>query len=158
MDKIEALGEGFSLRKRTKKGSRKKKADFSFTSYISEAAKEESISGNTEYHFSSENLEEALDEIYSQGDALVKASTMENVRRYKSAVTAFLQYIMAHILKIEEKTSGVNPLKRKRYVLIHIVNKKLEQLAVDVLKGQGEQLNILERVDEINGLLVNLVT
>ena len=158
MDKIEALGEGFSLRKRTKKGSRKKKAGFSFTSYISEAAKEESISGHTEYNYSSENLEEALDEIYSQGDTLVKTPTMENVRRYKSAVTAFLQYIMAHILKIEEKITGINPLKRKRYVLINVVNKKLEQLAVDVLKGQGEQLNILERVDEINGLLVNIVT
>ena len=47
---------------------------------------------------------------------------------------------------------------KKRYVLIKVIDRKLEQLALDVLKHQSDQLKILERVEEINGLIVDLVT
>jgi uncharacterized protein YaaR (DUF327 family) len=41
--------------------------------------------------------------------------------------------------------------------LIQVVDQKLEQLAAGILTGQASQLELLARVDEIAGLLVDLL-
>jgi len=41
--------------------------------------------------------------------------------------------------------------------LIQVVDHKLEQLAAGILAGQRSRLEILARVEEINGLLVDLI-
>ena len=40
--------------------------------------------------------------------------------------------------------------------MIRVIDGKLESLAAHVLKGQAEQLDVLRRINEINGLLVDL--
>jgi len=47
-------------------------------------------------------------------------------------------------------------MQQKKYVIIRVIDEKLEDLAAHVLKSQGEQLDILDRIDEINGLLIDL--
>ena len=71
---------------------------------------------------------------------------------------AFLRHVVDHMLEVEETTSGVNLAKRKRYTLVHVIDGKLETLAASVLSAQREQLGILAQVDEINGMLVDLVS
>jgi uncharacterized protein YaaR (DUF327 family) len=157
MDKIESLGDGFSLRKRARKGSRGKRV-LSFAGFIEESAAESETGGEPEYRRQPEDLAEALEEIREEGEALKNSPTMENVKRYRGSVKAFLQVVIEKILKTEERISGANPLRKKRYVLIKVIDKNLERLALAVLKGQSDQLEILERVEEINGLIVDLVT
>ena len=41
--------------------------------------------------------------------------------------------------------------------MVQVVDKKLEQLAAGILAGQFTQMNILERVEEITGLLVDIM-
>ncbi len=57
------------------------------------------------------------------------------------------------------QVSGIkNPktMQQKKYVIIRIVDDRLESLASHVLKGQADQLEILRRIDEIHGMLVDL--
>jgi uncharacterized protein YaaR (DUF327 family) len=157
MDKIEALGDGFSLRKRARKGTPGKRVP-SFSGFIEESAEESELGGGLEYQYQPEDLDQALDLIREEGEALKCAPTMENVKKYRGAVKVFLQTVLEKILKTEERISGTNPLRKKRYVLIKVIDRKLEKLALDVLKHQSDQLNILERVEEINGLIVDLIT
>ena len=71
---------------------------------------------------------------------------------------AFITYAVQHSIAVEETTSGANILKRKRFTLVKVIDEKLEALAASVLAAQKEQLAILAQIDEINGLLVNLVS
>ena len=158
MDKIEALGEGFSLRKRARKGGRKKSSALSFAASVEDASRSGDVGDEREYESSAQDLRDALEQVRREGEVLKTAPTMENIKRYRASVKAFLEFALKRILATEEKTSGTNPLRRKRYVLVSVVDRKLEKLALEVLKGQEEQMSILERVDEINGLLVDLVT
>jgi uncharacterized protein YaaR (DUF327 family) len=157
MDKIESLGDGFSLRKRARKGTPGKRA-LSFSGIVEESSGESELGGEPEYRYQPDDLAEALELIREEGEALKSAPTMENVKRYRGSVKAFLQTVLEKILKTEERISGINPMRKKRYVLIKVIDRKLEQLALDVLKHQSDQLKILERVEEINGLIVDLVT
>jgi hypothetical protein len=60
-------------------------------------------------------------------------------------------------LIVEENVSGRNVLNRKKFALIKVIDEKLERLALGILQTQKDQFDILARVDEINGLLVDLL-
>ena len=96
--------------------------------------------------------------MFSAGDALKKAPTLEAIRDYRQQVKAFVTFAVAHSIAVEETTSGANILKRKRFTMVKVIDEKLEALAASVLAAQKEQLAILAQIDEINGLLVNLVS
>ena len=104
------------------------------------------------------SVEELLDEVFAAGGALKSAPTLEAIREYRERVQAFLRHVVDHMLEVEETISGVNPARRKRYTLIRVIDGKLETLAASVLSAQREQLGILAQVDEINGMLVDLVS
>ena len=159
MDKIESLGESFSFRKSEKKRIKKHKLNPpKFVSFFESASSEElanEYSLNTNHD---ECLEELLDQIHERGDKLKDSATMVNIKQYRDAVKAFLSFVVDHMFEVEKKISGVSVFKKKRLTLIHNVDSKLESLVTDILRGQAKQLDILSRVDEINGLLVNILS
>jgi hypothetical protein len=85
---------------------------------------------------------------------------MTAVLEYKRSVKEFLRYVVSHALEVEER-EGVkfaNPLKKqKKYTMIKVIDQKVEQLAAGVLQNQRSQLDMLKAVDEIYGLLVDLM-
>ena len=66
--------------------------------------------------------------------------------------------MLDHGLETGEIAGIRNPqtMQQKKYVILRVVDEKLERLTAHVLKGQADQLDILRRIDEINGLLVDL--
>ena len=59
---------------------------------------------------------------------------------------------------VEQKTSGRNILKRNVYFRVSVIDESLEKLAAEILRNQRDNLEILRRVDEINGMLVDLLS
>jgi hypothetical protein len=106
---------------------------------------------------SEEALQAILDDIHQIGEELQAKPFPDNIKRYKAAVRSFLHYVVENGYTAEERVSGTNILKRKKFTLIQVVDQKLEQLAAGILAGQRSRLEILARVEEINGLLVDLI-
>ena len=92
------------------------------------------------------------------GERLAENPTIDNIKEYKKKVGAFINYIVNRAVILEEKVSGVDILKRKRFTLVKIIDRKLEQLAAEVLRNQRDQLLLLEKVEEIKGMLVDLLS
>ena len=161
MERIESLdGSYLSGRSRSKrsKSTKKLKAQ-SFDSVVEEAAQDQSLYfGLDENNEHRENLEELLDEVYETGEILVESQSLENIKRYRRAVRSFLDYVVNNMIAVEEQTSGSNILRRKRFTQVKIIDGRLERLAAQVLQNQGKQLDILEKINEIRGLLVDLIT
>jgi uncharacterized protein YaaR (DUF327 family) len=161
MDRIESLdGSYLSGRPRRKKEkSTKKLKGQSFASVVERSAEERSALFDLADHGEhGENLEELLDEVHQSGDMLADSQSMANIKRYRQAVSAFLAYVVGNMLTLEEQTSGGNILRRKRFTQVKIIDNKLESLVQAVLRNQGKQLDVLERVNEIRGLLIDLIT
>jgi uncharacterized protein YaaR (DUF327 family) len=106
---------------------------------------------------SEESIHLLLDEIHSLGDALSKRPFFEEIKAYKQAVRNFVHYVVENSFTTEEHESGVNLLKRKKLTLVRVIDKKLEEMAAAILQSQSNQLNILASLEEINGLLVDLL-
>jgi len=107
-----------------------------------------------------EQTEEAtaalLDQVFSLGDRLRSEQSTRNLESYKQAVRAFLSAVVERGMGLQEHASGANILKRKRYTLVRVVDSRLEELAAGVVSSQTNQLELLAKVDEINGLLIDL--
>ncbi|MDR0600079.1 MAG: DUF327 family protein [Treponema sp.] len=124
----------------------------SFVSFFEKAA----LGGVKELPLSEESLHELLEEVHSAGDSLVKRPFPPEIKAYKEAVRNFVHYVVEHSFDTETLESGVNVLKRKKYTLVQVIDKKLEDMAASILRGQAGQLDILTKLDEIKGLLVDL--
>ena len=108
--------------------------------------------------FSHAALEDLLDEVHESGDKLKENPSVELVQAYKRAVRDFVHYVVDRSYAVEQKTSGRSILKRNAYFRVSVIDESLEKLAAEILRNQRDNLEILRRVDEINGMLVDLLS
>lgn len=160
MARIDSLGEAspYHVPERKKAQKKEKGRWRTFSRMVEEAVRGERPGDGATGRRDRRSLEELLDEVFSAGGELKSAPTLANIRTYRERVQAFIRHVVDHMLEVEERTSGGNVLRRKRYTLVKVIDGKLEALAASVLSAQREQLGILAQVDEINGLLVDLVS
>jgi hypothetical protein len=165
MDKIGSLGSGnFSYQDKDKKKVKKKEAHaVSFLSALDRVEESSATVSSREVSLGAgdgNDLEQLLDDLHQLGERLKQSPTMTAVLEYKRSVKEFLRYVVSHALEVEER-EGVkfaNPLKKqKKYTMIKVIDQKVEQLAAGVLQNQRSQLDMLKAVDEIYGLLVDLM-
>jgi len=160
MEKISSSGRSYRKKSSSSSGKKIQKGEnekLDFSSLL-DIDRNEAVSFET-IDFSHLNLEELLDDIHESGDFLKDSPTLQNVKIYKRAVSKFLRFIVKNSLETEISAgSNFNPLKKqKKYTIIRIVDEKLERLAAGVLQNQSDKLFILEKIEEINGLIVNLL-
>jgi uncharacterized protein YaaR (DUF327 family) len=105
---------------------------------------------------SEETVQKLLDAVHSAGDELRKLPFPEEILRYKNAVRDFLHYVVENSFDTEKQFVGVSLLKRKEKTLVQVVDSKLEQMAAGILAGQTSQLELLARLEEIKGMLVDI--
>ena len=159
MDRIEP--DGFFTRRdrarekrKVTEGKRPKRAFFSLV----DTQVPETDAGRplADGELSLDEVHELLDEIHQEGDRLVAEPTPQRAKVYRDLVRRFMRGLVPGAYDVEEHQSGGNILKRKRFTLVRQIDQKLERLVAGILQSQGRQLDILERLEEIHGMLVDL--
>ncbi len=147
--------EELKKKKSEKKGKLRRSI---FSSQVEEAEKDFASSAlNSEQEGEEHNLSSLLDSIHSFGDLLKNDSSLENLAQYREAVGKFLHFIVKKSYTVDEAWVRKSVLEKKKLSIVRLVDQKLEGLARGILSGQKEGLNLLARIEEINGLLVNLL-
>jgi len=94
-------------------------------------------------------------------DRLKARQTPENFSEYRKSVTQFMRYIVKYNFKrTQKKHFRPNPkrmLKLNDYVQITVINTKLDEMARWLISSHHDTLKMLARIDEISGLLVDLM-
>ncbi|MDR2535071.1 MAG: YaaR family protein [Treponema sp.] len=106
--------------------------------------------------YSEETVKALLDEVHSAGDDLKNRPLPEEIKRYKKAVKQFLHYVVKYGYDIKRETYRFRQQARSK-TIVQVLDSKLEQLAAGILSGQTSQLEILRRLGEITGMLVDLL-
>ncbi len=100
-------------------------------------------------------LDELLELIDEQGEKLSKHRTFDELVRYKKMIGNFIEEAVNKMYHLNEDYSAV---KGKLYSLVETVDESLEDLTEIVLSEQESQIEILDKLDEIRGLLIDLYT
>lgn len=100
-----------------------------------------------------------MDEVTMAGEELKNSPLPECYESYKKKITQFLHFVEKNTYDIENQMGIRSPRfkNRKKYIIVTVVNEKLEQLARDIMFIQSSQISMLAKVEEIKGLLVDLL-
>lgn len=105
---------------------------------------------------SSRPMEAILADLDLQGERLAANQNFEELQKYKKLVTEFMRKASAGIAKLKLTDGGSGRSNQKVHVILEKIDRELEELARQVLGRQTPQLRILEKMDEIRGLLLDL--
>lgn len=106
---------------------------------------------------SREKLQELLQKVTDQGEALAGRMDIVELRKYRQLVSDFLGEAMNETYA-GDKDSGFDARGRfKEYSVVRKVNAELEKLTARVLNDQKDNLAILEQLGVIRGLLVDML-
>ncbi|MDI9412839.1 MAG: YaaR family protein [Bacillota bacterium] len=104
------------------------------------------------------DLVQALEEVDEHARRLKRSPVLENLLRYKSKVSALLRFLVKQSYSVEEN-SFYDPHGRRRLLMIvENIDQKLEALTRDLLNKQTDSLDLVSRLDEIRGMLLDLYT
>ena len=120
---------------------------------------------------SEETLNTLMDEVRSAGDTLRDRPFPDEILGYKKAVRNFMHYVVENCYSLEHEAGIPRYLKPgykgprgtpdAMYQYVHtkiqVIDKKLEDMAAMLLSSQVSQLELVSRLEEIKGLLIDLL-
>lgn len=124
------------------------KASVSFTDVISSKRQNAAL----------EKMNSMMKSIEVQGEKLAEHRTIDDLRKYKKMVKEFMEEAVNSGLQLEEQRGFNRRGRTKVYKIVKEVDNRLTQLANDVINKEKTRLDILGKVGEIQGLLINIYT
>lgn len=97
-----------------------------------------------------------LEQIDAQSHELRKTLTREGVKRYCQLVKSFMKEALEQSYEVDEETHWDRYGNRKNYVIVKKINESLEELMDYVLNQEKNRIDLMSKIDEIRGLLLDL--
>jgi uncharacterized protein YaaR (DUF327 family) len=101
--------------------------------------------------------ERLYDAVHEAGQRLLQERTYTAAQQYRETVRRFLRKVVPEANSVSVHESQRDILSRKRYYLLTTINRSVDRLIHGLLQAQTEQLEILRRLEEIEGMLVDLM-
>ena len=105
-----------------------------------------------------ERLEGMMKEITQQGKKLGKHMDIRDMKHYRALIKEFLNEVVNRSHKFSRENFLDRRGRHRVYGMIKRVDEALDELAGELLKDEKDAIAILDRVDEIRGLLLDIVT
>lgn len=103
-----------------------------------------------------QHLEKLLNDIVRQGGTLAKRIDVRELRIYKKLISEFLDVAVGHSKKFSKQSLLDRRGRHKVYAIIKNINTELDRLTQDVLDGEKGNISLLQRLDDIRGLILDL--
>lgn len=103
-----------------------------------------------------QDLHERLDDIKKKGHELSEKRDVEILIAYKEMVTAFIEEAVNFGLKVVERRGHGRVGKSKVMRMVSMIDEKMINLTEALLVQEKSSINLLGKIGEIEGLLLNL--
>ena len=117
------------------------------------------------------------DAVSLAGNNFADQQNQENLEEFKKAVSQFIRFVVINNFDVNSRAKArkkgqspqpsrlfffsdysVPPAKRPPVVSMEVINQKLDALARETLSSQSDNLKLLAQVNEIKGLIVDLMS
>lgn len=105
---------------------------------------------------SSEELARRLQEIQQQGDRLAKSMTVRELKAYRLMVKRFLEDTVRRGVGLKDTKGWDRRGRGKRYKVLDEVDSALLGMGEELLLTEEGRIELLQKVGEIRGMLINL--
>ena len=105
-----------------------------------------------------DKLKEMIQDITNQGKKISQHMDIRDLKVYRTMISTFVNEIVTNGHKFSRENFLDKRGRHRVYGVIRVVNDKLDELAQELLKAEKNQVDILERIGEIQGLVLDMAT
>ncbi len=103
-----------------------------------------------------ERLAGLYDEIKATGAKLSERLSLTDLKEYRSKVSEFMNEVVTNSHEFSRENFLDKRGRHRVYGIVKHVDKNLDELAAELMKTEKDKMGILAKVDEINGLLIDV--
>ena len=103
-------------------------------------------------------LQTLMEEITMQGEKLSKRRDVKDMKRYRGLIKDFLNEVVTHSHSFSRENFLDRRGRHRVYGIIRLIDENLDQLAQELMKDEKDNLAILNKIGEIQGLLLDIFT
>lgn len=103
-------------------------------------------------------LQTLMEDITMQGQKLAKRRDVRDMKRYRGLVKEFLNEVVTHSHSFSRENFLDRKGRHRVYGIIRLIDENLDQLAQELMKDEKDNLAILNKIGEIQGLLLDIFT
>jgi len=126
-----------------------------------QAPKDESFKftllGQVEESELKDKLNSMIESITEQGNKIAKHMDITDMRKYRESIKSFMNEIVNNSHKFSRENFLDRRGRHRVYGIVKRVDGNLDDLAQELLKEEKNHMNILDKVDEIRGLLLDMI-
>ena len=105
-----------------------------------------------------DKLTEMIENITNQGKKIAQHMDLRDLKVYRSMISSFLNEVVANSHQFSRENFLDRRGRHRVYGVIRQVNDKLDELAKELISSEKNQVEILERIGEIQGLVLDVAT
>jgi uncharacterized protein YaaR (DUF327 family) len=102
-------------------------------------------------------LHEIRKKIDEQGERLSDKADIKEYEKYRSLIRDFIDEIVSNGYTFSKEDSYASRGRHRYIATVEVVNKKLDELGKEVMQEQADKLEILSKIDDIRGLLLDMM-
>ncbi len=103
-----------------------------------------------------ERLATLYDDIKATGAKLTERLSLTDLKEYRAKVSEFMNEVVTNSHEFSRENFLDKRGRHRVYGIVKHVDKNLDELAAELMKSEKDKMGILAKVDEINGLLIDV--
>ena len=104
------------------------------------------------------HLNALMQEITEEGKKLAKKRDVKDMKHYRGLVKDFLNEIVSRSHEFSRENFLDKRGRHRVYGIIRLVDENLDALAQELMKDEKDNMEILSKIGEIQGLLLDIFT
>lgn len=140
--------------------------DISQISQVPEAAKIVEGDGSFKFTLASAitdadlqaKVDALLNDITAQGNRIAQHMDIRDMKKYRGLVKDFLNEVVYRSHKFSRENFLDRRGRHRVYGIIRLIDKNLDELASELVEDEKDHIAILDRIGEIKGLLLDILT
>lgn len=105
-----------------------------------------------------DTLTRLLGDVSSAGDRLARSRNLRDMAKFKMLIKKFLQETVDYGMGLKQSHTWNRFGESRKLKIVETIDEKLVELAEEILNQEKDSIDLLDKIGEIKGLLINLYT
>lgn len=111
-----------------------------------------------EHRMQTETMTRLLGDISTAGDRLARSRNLRDMAKFKMLIRKFLNEAVDFGMGLKQSHTWNRFGEGRKLKLVETIDEKLVELAEEILSQEKSSIDLLDKIGEIKGLLINLYT
>lgn len=103
-------------------------------------------------------VETFLNDITAQGNRIAQHMDIRDMKKYRGLVRDFLNEVVYRSHKFSRENFLDRKGRHRVYGIIKLIDQNLDELAEELVKDESDHIKILDKIGEIEGMLLDVLT